>query len=108
MFETRGFKAQLAQVVSEETTKSQVSGYEPMAISFLVTQARLTERASLRTKDERIAFGKRDVQVAFESARILARDAAQYALEDGRDVVTQTDMAKAWRANFCRVWPFCR
>jgi histone H3/H4 len=51
---------------------------------------------------------RRGVRDALASADFLAREASRYAAADNRKTLQLEDVRKAYQANFCQVWPFCR
>ncbi len=108
MFETPSFQESLTSVISNEAAASGLTQYEQSVVRFLQHLATANEPELNAIELRKVASARRGVPEALSSARELARLAATYAANDGRKVLSLSDMETAYRAKFCQVWPFCK
>jgi hypothetical protein len=108
MFETDDFKKQLEGAVASEADYRGLKEYEDSIIDYLQRLASENERPLMLKEMRKAASARRGIPDAVNSARILVRRASRYAAAEKRTVLTQSDVEKAYRAKFCRVWPFCK
>ena len=108
MFETQQFEDDLDKVISRTAGNQGLTKYQNSAVRFLRDLA-ISNESDLMIHEVKKAAGlRRGVREALKSAELLTREASRYARDDNRDTLTQADMQKAYQANFCQVWPFCK
>ena len=108
MFETQEFRNQLTEAIANEARSNQLTEYQNAVIEFLQTRAQQHETILMEAEMTKTASERRGVPTAIQSARTLVKAAAAIARADNRTLLTEADIAAAYQANFCRVWPFCR
>ena len=109
MFETDEFREKLEGVMIREARRRGLSQYQPAAVIFLQSLARENEAILLEAEERKaVVWRRRGVSDALESARRLARSAADLAGTEGRDTLTWHDVKSALETQYCQFWPFCR
>jgi hypothetical protein len=108
MFETQSFRDQIKDAVIVEAASRNLTEYETAAVDFLQREAANNERTLMETEVRKIASLRRGVPEALQSARVLAKLAADYAIADRRSVLRESDIRAALASKYCQVWPFCR
>ena len=108
MFETDDFKTRLTTIVADAATRRGLTHYQEAAIDFLQNLARDNEAILTEQELRKAAPERRGLFDALQSAQLLASVAASYAVSENRKTLTSDDMEKAYIANFCQVWPFCK
>jgi len=111
MFETNAFRVQLESTIKSEAARSGLTQYEsemPEIIYFLQNQAIENESILMRDQRLRPLQEHRGIDDALVSVRIIVRQAAQYATQRGETTLTREDVGRAYLAQICRIWPFCR
>ena len=108
MFETEQFRNQLTEAIASEAGANQLTEYQTAIIAFLQTRAQQNEAILLESEMTKTASERRGVPAAIQSARTLVKAASAIARANNRTLLTEADVAAAYQANFCRVWPFCR
>lgn len=108
MFETEEFARRVEETVSLVAGRAGLKNYRTIVPSRLVDLARSNERILLAEELKKSASERRTVEDAIQSVVKVASDAARIAASEGRDTLTESDFDIAYRANYCRIWPFCR
>ena len=108
MFESAQFREQLDHEVSAEAGRAGLARYQVAVVDYLQRLAAENEAALMETELRKARESRRGVQDAIASARVLAKAASVCAVAAGRNVLQTEDMQRAYLANFCQIWPFCR
>jgi len=108
MFETQDFRNQLTNAISTEAAENRMGRYQTAIVDLLFDYARNNEADLMPIEFTKALPQRRGVANALESARTLVRDASLIARNDNRDLLTRADIEVAYRAKYCRVWPFCK
>lgn len=108
MFETQQFKDQLKTAISSEAGRNSMNEYQTAIVDYLFDFARTNEPELMRVEFTKAVSERRGIPDALESARTIVRDASAIARNNNRIVLTRADVEIAYKAKFCRVWPFCK
>src|SRR5258706_2208906 len=108
MFETQQFRTQLVDAISTEAGLNNMVRYQTAVVDLLFDYARNNEADLMRVEFTKALPQRRGVVDALQSARTLVRDASTIARNDNRSLLTRADIEVAYKAKFCRVWPFCK
>lgn len=108
MFETENFERRVTESVSNAAARLGLKFYTLSVPQKLVKLARDNEHILLTEEFRKEASERRGVEDAIRSVTKVASDAAKIARNEGRDTLTESDFDRAYRMNFCRIWPFCR
>jgi hypothetical protein len=106
MFDTSEFRTELTAAISGEASRNGL-GFEDTIIDYLRNLAVENENF-LMEQERKKATGRRGIVDALESAALLTREASRYVSSDRRKTITLSDIQAAYKAKFCRVWPFCK
>lgn len=108
MFETQEFRNQLANAISSEAAQNSMTEYQTAVVDLLFDYARTNEADLMRVEFTKALPQRRGVNDALQSARTLVSDASAIARNNNRTLLTRADIEVAYKAKFCRVWPFCK
>jgi hypothetical protein len=116
------FEQFVLNIVTREARKHSIKQVAPEVLPYLLGLAdeqrarQLFERYLKLQEDNRtlhlqrfLRFKSQAINRKIEfSVRILLQTASGCAHRDQRTVLLREDMELAYKAHFCRVWPFCR
>lgn len=108
MFETQGFRNALEQVIESQASSEGMRTYESQIVDYLRDLAFGNERDLMKAEESRPVGERRGIPEALTSARRLVIIGARFAAEDNRTLLKMGDVERAYRAQFCSVWPFCK
>lgn len=108
MFETPEFEKKLVDEVRRVAASNGLAYYQRVVPRTLITLARQNEQELLSEELTKSASIRRGVPDAIQSVTKVASAAARIAKDAGRNTLTKEDFDRAYAANFCRIWPFCK
>jgi hypothetical protein len=98
----------LILAIATEAFRNGMVEYDDSIVPFLQALATQNESGLMESERAKTALERRGLEDALVSARIIVRQAAEYARARRGTTLTVEDVQRAYRAQFCRVWPFCR
>jgi|ERR1051326_2019573 hypothetical protein len=108
MFETEGFKEELAKAVSSEAGQSGLAQYETRIVEYLQSLASANESVLMESEMKKAVGRRRGVPDALISARELVREASRRTQAEKREILQLSDVQEAYKKKFCQIWPFCK
>jgi AICAR transformylase/IMP cyclohydrolase PurH len=107
MFETDNFKNQLRAAISAEAVRNGLT-YDAAIVEYLQKLASENEKDLMERELRKSVGDRRGIQDALRSATELAAEAARNATMQKSNNLSLANIQDAYRAKFCRVWPFCK
>jgi hypothetical protein len=107
VFETASFRRNLEEVAGDVRSNTGVA-VEQTVFDILQFLAQANERPLMRLEESKPQLQRRGLTAALQSARELLSEAAGVARARQSQRISIADLAVAYQARLCQVWPFCR
>ena len=102
-----GFRDRVAEQVVRTIASEGLSSYDEAIVNEFMRYLAATRVERSRIEEARPVREQRGQADALGSVEFLVREAARLARADGRKDLRVRDIQDAYRANFCKIWPFC-
>lgn len=102
------FKNRIQSRVEYEAFSEGMERYQTNIVDLLFEYSKENSRLLTEGEMRKEASKRRSEEDALESVSEIIKVASQIAREDQRTLLKESDFRQAYRARYCRIWPFCK